>query len=324
MKTMQHAVVIIGLVLTTGAWAEERSFEIRYRAEIAEIADTAEKLALWLPLPRSHKAQTIRDLEIRTSHPYDVVVDFEFKNRFVYLEIVGDETVSELESPPWIEISAHVKRERINALDTPYSMHYSQGDLGRFLGPTNMISLEGPIKEEAQRVVGDEPRQFQQAEMLYNHIVTTVDYDKSGTGWGRGDSLFACSTRAGNCTEFHSLFMAEARSLQIPSRFIIGFPLTPNETSGDVSGYHCWAEFYTPERGWIPVDASEAHKNPDRKKELFGGLDPDRVEFTLGRDIILPKAEGGPLNFAVYPYLEVNGTASDAVEWSLSFNDIEE
>lgn len=325
MKSAQHiALLFVVTLVSATAGADERSFEIRYRAEVTEITDTAGKIALWIPLPRSHMDQTIRDLNIKASEDYEVVQDAEFGNRYAYIEITDEEAIAEMESMPWIEVTANVTRKRVNALESPYSMHHTKGDLGRFLGPTMMISLEGPIHEEARRVVGDEARQFEQAQMLYNHIVSTVDYDKSGTGWGRGDSLFVCDTRAGNCTEFHSLFMAEARSLQIPARFIIGFPLPANETAGEVAGYHCWAEFFTPERGWVPVDASEAQKNPARKDELFGGLDPDRVEFTIGRDIQLPKSESQPLNFSIYPHLEFNGTPSQNIQWSLKFSNIDE
>jgi transglutaminase-like putative cysteine protease len=42
-------------------------------------------------------------------------------------------------------------------------------------------------------------------------------YDKTGTGWGRGDVLYACDAKKGNCTDFHSLFIAMARSQGIPA-----------------------------------------------------------------------------------------------------------
>ena len=39
------------------------------------------------------------------------------------------------------------------------------------------------------------------ARMLYDHMVDTVVYDKSSEGWGRGDSLYACDTRASGMSE---------------------------------------------------------------------------------------------------------------------------
>jgi transglutaminase-like putative cysteine protease len=76
-----------------------------------------------------------------------------------------------------------------------------------------------------------------------------------------------------------------------------------------VTGYHCWAEFYVHGRGWIPVDPSEASKTTEaaRRAYLFGNLDPDRVQFTMGRDLVLNPATAEPLNYFIYPHAEANG-----------------
>jgi len=58
-------------------------------------------------------------------------------------------------------------------------------------------------------------------------------YDKSGTGWGHGDTLWACDSKRGNCTDFHSVFLSMARSQQIPSRFEIGSPSRRTSTPRD-------------------------------------------------------------------------------------------
>ena len=89
-----------------------------------------------------------------------------------------------------------------------------------------------------------------------------MKYDKGGTGWGRGDALFACDARRGNCTDFHALVIGMARSVGIPARFAVGLPLPHARGSGEIPGYHCWAELYVRGRGWVPVDASEAVKGP--------------------------------------------------------------
>jgi hypothetical protein len=56
------------------------------------------------------------------------------------------------------------------------------------------------------------------------------------------------------------------------------------------------------------VDASEARKNPDKRNYFFGALDENRVQLTIGRDLLLsPRQAGPPLNYFVYPYVEVDG-----------------
>lgn len=299
----------------------DRSFSITYRAEITEIPDTAQRVALWLPMPRSHRDQLVREINIQSSHRYQIVTDEAYKNRYVYIEIDGEEPVTALTEKPWISLDATITRKTIDALDTPFTMHNPEGELSRFLDPSALIPLDGPILAEAIKCVGEETDPLKQARLLYSHIVSTVRYDKSGDGWGRGDALYACDTRTGNCTDFHSLFIGQARSLEIPARFIMGFPVPTNASSGSITGYHCWAEFYTQDKGWAPIDASEAQKDSTRKQELFGGLDPNRIEFAIGRDIQLPKSELPPQNYTIYPHFEINGQKSEAVTWSLNYQD---
>ena len=150
-----------------------------------------------------------------------------------------------------------------------------------------------------------------------------MEYKKTGTGWGNGDTFWACNERYGNCTDFHSLFISLARTEGIPARFEMGFPVPTDRESGEISGYHCWVEFWLPEEGWVPIDASEAFKHPE-KRELFYGMHPaDRLHFSTGRDLRLGKNHRGrPLNYFIYPYVEVDGKRSRLkVETRLRYED---
>jgi transglutaminase-like putative cysteine protease len=40
-----------------------------------------------------------------------------------------------------------------------------------------------------------------------------------------------------------------ARAEKIPARFQIGFSLPAEKHSGEIAGYHCWAEFYIDSAG---------------------------------------------------------------------------
>ena len=132
-------------------------------------------------------------------------------------------------------------------------------------------------------------------------------YDKSGTGWGRGDALYACDARTGNCTDFHAYFIALARSVGIPARFAIGATIPADKNEGTIDGYHCWAEFFAAGR-WVPVDISEAWKNPKLGDYYFGHNPANRFELTKGRDLVVdPAPSSGSINFLAYPLLEMNG-----------------
>jgi transglutaminase-like putative cysteine protease len=174
------------------------------------------------------------------------------------------------------------------------------------LGPDRLVPIDGEIAQVSARVGHRGASPYDQARAIYNYVIANMTYEKSGTGWGRGDAIYACDFKKGNCTDFHSLFIAIARSRGIPARFTSGFPLGAS-SSGVVPGYHCWAEFRAGGQ-WVPVDASEAWKHPQLRDYYFGHLDANRVASTMGRDLqLIPPQHGGPLNFLIYPYVEVDG-----------------
>jgi transglutaminase-like putative cysteine protease len=164
---------------------------------------------------------------------------------------------------------------------------------------------------------------LEKARALYEYTFTTMVYDKSAAGAGQGNSLWACNAKRGNCTDFHSVFISMMRSQQIPVKFEIGFPVPTSQAASDVAGYHCWAEFYTHDFGWFPVDISEAWKHPEKKDYFFGANDENRVQFTTGRDIILsPQQQGAPLNYFVYPYVEMDGKPWLNIANAFSFSEV--
>jgi transglutaminase-like putative cysteine protease len=116
--------------------------------------------------------------------------------------------------------------------------------------------------------------------------------------------------------------MSMARSQHIPSRFEIGFPLPVDKHSAEIPGYHCWAEFYNDQAGWVPIDISEAWRHQEKRDYFFGAHDVNRVQFSVGRDLTLSPAQAGsPLNYFIYPYVEVEGKEYSNVSIDFSFRD---
>jgi len=167
------------------------------------------------------------------------------------------------------------------------------------------------------------------AKALYDLVNRHMQYSKKGDGWGQGDAMWACDSRYGNCTDFHSLFISLARTNKIPARFEIGFALPAKRGKGEIPGYHCWAEFSPDGKTLVPVDISQANQaqgtSPKMVEYLFGNLTEDRVTFSVGRDLTLAPAQAGPpLNFFIYPYVEVEGQpyAADKVRRQFRYQDL--
>jgi transglutaminase-like putative cysteine protease len=306
-----------------------RTFSFEYTTTVRDLPPSARAVELWLPVPRSDKSQTISNLKIDSPHSYEVV-EGQYGNKMLHLKLVNPPT-----QPFAVTMRFQAtRREHLNPVIAPTAKpnasKISAADARdpntpRWLQPDRLVPLDDQIKRWAQEVVTQANAQtdLEKAEAIYNHVVSTVKYDKSGQGWGRGDIYYACDARRGNCSDFHAVFIGYCRALGIPARFSIGFPLPAERGAGEVKGYHCWAEFYTPETGWVPVDASEAAKDPKRRTYFFGAHDENRVEFSRGRDLTLaPRQQGAPLNYFVYPYAEVDGQPYTSVEQHFRFQDV--
>ncbi len=300
-----------------------RRFEFRYLVRVPQPPAGTKTLRLWIPLPQSNENQTISELKIETALAYSRYRDPEYGNEYLYLEA----SPAKIQHPLEILVRFQVERRELHVvLDSaadPPSAAVAKAELARFLQPDRLVPINGIIAQLSQDQTRGVTDPLEKARKIYEYVTATMRYDKSGTGWGRGDAVWACDSHHGNCTDFHSLFIGMARAAGIPARFEIGFPLPDDQHEGAIPGYHCWAQFYIQGIGWIPVDASEAWKHPDRHNYYFGALDPGRVLFTSGRDIRLdPPQQGELLNYFIYPYAETDGRPFAEVKGSFSFRDL--
>jgi transglutaminase-like putative cysteine protease len=301
---------------SVGAVPGSRSIEAVYVASVEAVPAGLHRLEVWVPLPVSTADQEIRDVRVDSPYPGRIRRETEHGNSYFYFS-------SDEPRPGPLEIRVRfsaLRREILRAALRPGVPPSSQ-DLAKYLKAEPSVTISPRVRELSRQATlghtGDEAK----IRAIYDYLVNTMIYDKTVPGWGKGDIERACDVRRGNCTDFHSLFMAMARAEGIPVRFIIGFPLK-TDPEGTIPGYHCWAEFYLPQSGWIPVDASEASKSldPARRDYLFGNLDPDRVQFTTGRDLRLdPPPCAETLNYFIYPYAEGDGNALTPVAIRLEY-----
>ena len=84
------------------------------------------------------------------------------------------------------------------------------------LRPDALVPITGVPAELALRSLRIKAAPLDKARAIYDYVFTTMRYEKTGTGWGRGDVLYACDAKKGNCTDFHSLFIAMAQIARNP------------------------------------------------------------------------------------------------------------
>jgi len=302
-----------------------RTFLFHYHVSLKSIPRGAERVRIWMPHPASDKNQSVTLTRMAGTTPLRETSEAAFGNQILYGELLhpsSDSAEFEIEyqvtrreySQGGFEKLLREERDSAGTLPAP---------LARFLDADRLVPVQGRLKELADENTRGIEGTVRKARALYDYVFHTVRYDKSGSGWGRGDSLWVCDSKHGNCTDFHSLFISLARAEGIPARFEIGFPL-PSGKEGTVAGYHCWAEFFVNGPGWVPVDISEAWKDPAKHDYFFGTLDDNRVQFSVGRDLVLePKQNGPPLNYFIYPYVEIDGRPFEGIKNEFSFRDVE-
>ncbi len=297
-----------------------RHFTFHYGFTVKDVP-AGEHLRIWFPAAHSDDFQQVRIVSAKGDLPLKKTRESRFGNEIYFAEVSkakgGDlhfEVVYDVVRHEHLTLG--MERPRLQNA----SLNKKENAL--FLGPDKLVPITGKPADLATQVTAGKGSELAKVRAIYDYVFANMKYDKTGTGWGHGDVLYACDAKKGNCTDFHSLFIAMARSQQIPARFEIGFPLPADKSAAEIAGYHCWAEFFNPENGWIPVDISEAWKHPEKKDYFFGAHDANRVQFTIGRDLKLnPPQDGDPLNYFVYPYVEVGRKEFSKVSLEFSFAD---
>lgn len=297
-----------------------RSFEFRYTVIVHDIPASAKEAFLWIPSPPETEDQQIKGLKVVSPLQHAVVTEKRYGNRAFRFELPAGTEEAQVQMT--FEVLRHECVRR--PVGPPRRSHRPDpGEIERWLEPDLRVPIDGKVREWAVETVAGNSTDLSRARAIYDYAVSSLEYDKTGTGWGNGDIYWACDARRGNCTDFHAVFIGFSRSLGIPAKFEMGFPIPADRGEGRIGGYHCWAQFFLEDYGWIPVDASEANKDPGRSEYFFGAHDENRVLLTVGRDLRFPGMKGTPLNFFVYPHVEVDGVVHAEIEQQFAYSDLD-
>jgi transglutaminase-like putative cysteine protease len=315
LRRISAVALFLLLSLFATAQSKSRHFELNYSFTV-RITDPGKPLDIWFPVAQSDRYQQIKILSKSGDLPLQETTEPEYGNKMFY---------AHADKADRAEYRFSVKYDVVRLehhAAAAIEKQASSKELARFLQPDKLVPITGKPAELAAEHAKPGMSDLEKGRAFYEYVFSTMKYDKSGTGWGHGDTLWACDSKRGNCTDFHSVFISMARSQKIPARFEMGLSLPEGQNSGQIAGYHCWAEFYTRERGWFPVDISEAWKNQEKKDYFFGAHDVNRVQFTVGRDIELrPRQHGERVNYLIFPYAELDHQPYPNVANAISFTD---
>ncbi|MFY0652257.1 MAG: transglutaminase domain-containing protein [Cyclobacteriaceae bacterium] len=276
-----------------GVIEDQDQFTFTYEVELPQMSEPAN---IWIPLAKSDAYQKIEIKELKTPVIQHITREDQYNNSILYMELLPEH------SKERVVITYEVERKEKAA----YSEQNS--DIQQYLAATQYLPVGGRFRTIANEVIFKQQANtpLTMARALYDYIIDNMRYAKGGI-YGTGDANYACDSKMGNCTEFHSFFISLSRSAGIPARFAVGAAIPSERNDGKVDGYHCWAEFYAEDKWW-PIDISEGNKYTPLATYYFGHHPANRIELSRGRDISPePMPESGPINFMAYPTLEVGG-----------------
>ena len=230
------------------------------------------KLALRLRLwPSVHEAQTVSSWAVSVNgEPVSPLLTDDFGDRVglwhSHHEIEGVEIVAEgvVETAESAGVVRGLGKRRAT---------------GVFLRDTALTEPDEAICELAAEVaatVGDDGT-LATLHSLSAAVREAVDYRAGATDAGT-TAARALALGVGVCQDHAHVFIAAARSLGIPARYISGYLLANEDDEGtdehgELHETHAWAEAHVEGLGWVGFDASNQVCPTERYVRLVAGLD---------------------------------------------------
>ena len=154
-------------------------------------------------------------------------------------------------------------------------------DFLRFRSPVKDVP---GVRQLASRHAIAEPSSGPSVEQALDELTLAISrdfaYDRTATTvYSDVDDVLAL--RAGVCQDFAHLFIAVARAMGVPARYVSGYIHAPG-ASGSAPASHAWAEAWVPQRGWVGYDATHPVRTSEHHVRLAVGRDYTDAAPTRG------------------------------------------
>jgi transglutaminase-like putative cysteine protease len=211
--------------------------------------------------PRNHDGQYVLDWRIDLSR--DCLLH-------QHEDAFGNITHSFTAEGPFAELSINVEGE----VDTQDSNGVVSGTLERFppslfLRETALTQPDGGIAEFAEGLRAEASEPLALLHALLRELHGEMDLDPAQAAANAGEAF---SARRGSDCDLAHVFIAAARALGMPARFVSGHCLRDGSTEAQ-EGCQAWAEAYIDRLGWIGFDPAAKICVTDGYVRLAVGLD---------------------------------------------------
>jgi transglutaminase-like putative cysteine protease len=129
-----------------------------------------------------------------------------------------------------------------------------------YLAPTALTTPNDELKAFAHQVMNGAKDPKERAQALAEAVFDAVRY-KSGTSDVQDSAAVAFKSGEGVCQDHAHVYIASARSVGMPARYVSGYLYTGNTGDTSEAASHAWVDIWLgPELGWQSIDVT--HKRP--------------------------------------------------------------
>jgi transglutaminase-like putative cysteine protease len=210
--------------------------------------------------PKNGPCQTVREWHTKVEGATaEVAYDDHFGNGVQLLSTDIGATVIRIVAEGVIETTCH---------DGVAGPHAGFAPLWLFQRDTPLTKAGRHVRDLARSVTGSDP--LARLHGLMKSVSDAVAYRVGATD-AASTAEEAIAAGAGVCQDHAHVFLAAARHLCFPARYVSGYLLMDDRTQQEAT--HAWAEAHVEGLGWVGFDASNCISPDERYVRLAHGLD---------------------------------------------------
>lgn len=321
-----------GFTPQPGTW---RTFETKIKLEIAKRDG---RLQAWVPLPSVAADGWMRPGSSSwTAEGAEAKIVDDHGTKLLHL-VWPDRTASAIAEVK-SRFSTQDRAVEFGAIQNKAAL--TGAERAHFTRPTDLITLDGVVKETADKITAGAKSDLDKARRIYDWVVDNTFRNPKTRGCGLGDisSMLKTGDLSGKCADLNALFVGLARASGLPARDVYGLRLISSKfgykslgPSTDIvtKAQHCRAEVFVSDHGWIPADPADVRKvaleEPPgnlaldnvkvqaARKTLFGAWEGNWLAYNFAHDVSLPGSNGPKLPFLMYPQVEAGDERLDPLD----------
>src|SRR5580693_441030 len=177
------------LAATASVQAQEsRHFTFHYAFTVKNLA-AGKKVRIWIPEASSDPFQEVRIVSAQGDLPLNMTKETKYGNHIYYAETRSAQP--ELHFAIEYEVIRHERVALGEAAPQAVRVSLSSAEKRQDLQPDVLVPVTGLPADLAAAVTAGKTQPLAKARAIYDYVFTTMRYDKTGTGWGHGDVLYA-------------------------------------------------------------------------------------------------------------------------------------